>query len=453
MQNMKLLKSYTVGAGGIGQVDFTSIPQTYTDLIIKVSSNVNSLNVLRVRFNGVSTNDYTQKVLRGSGAGMNAYSNAGWDSLAYFSPSYNNDGANIFSNIEYYIPNYTGSSIKPLLGNSVTEANGSTAYQVVYAGLLNNTSAITSISLEAQSGLFNQYSTFWLYGVANTIASGAKAYGGVVTEDENYWYHTFFSSGVFTPTQSLTCDFLVIAGGGGGGAGGSGAGGLRSSVGATGGGGSLESALSLSATSYAVTVGAGGAGGGGGSFNGTQGSDTTFSSITSSGGGYGGLYTNGNGGGGGSGGGAGTRSNNVNGVGGSGVANQGYGGGANRDNATYESGGGGGGGAGGAGANAPNTGIGYDGGNGGVGVAITALSVPTVTGVGGYYAGGGGGGSRGGNTGPAGVGGLGGGGDGRGSNGMNQAGARGTGGGAGGTQYNNGGLSGGSGLVILRYAK
>jgi hypothetical protein len=162
------LNSITVGSGGIAQVDFTSIPQTYTDLLIKTSTNVSSLNVLRIRFNSVSSSDYTQKVLRGTGAAAASFSNAGWDTLTYFTPSYNNDGANIYSNNEYYIPNYTGSTTKSFSGDSVTEANATTAYQVLYAGLLNNTSAITSISLFAQSGNFNQYSTFTLYGIKSS---------------------------------------------------------------------------------------------------------------------------------------------------------------------------------------------------------------------------------------------------------------------------------------------
>jgi len=164
-----LIASNTVGSGGTAQVDFTSIPQTYTDLLIKTSTNVTSLNVLRVRFNSISTSDYTQRVLRGTGSGIPAsYSNTGWDTITQFTPGYNNDGANIFSNNEYYIPNYTGSGNKSISGDSVTEANSTTAYAVLYAGLLNNTSAITSVNLICQSGNFNQYSTFHLYGIKNS---------------------------------------------------------------------------------------------------------------------------------------------------------------------------------------------------------------------------------------------------------------------------------------------
>ena len=163
-----LITSNTVGAGGTAQVDFNSIPQTYTDLLIKTSTNASSLTILRIRFNSVSSNDYTQIVLRGTGAAAASYSNAGWDTLSAFSPSYNNDGTSIFSNNEYYIPNYTSSNAKSFSGDSVTEANATTAYAILYAGLLNNTSAVTSISFLPSSGNFAQYSTFYLYGISNS---------------------------------------------------------------------------------------------------------------------------------------------------------------------------------------------------------------------------------------------------------------------------------------------
>jgi hypothetical protein len=45
------IKTVTVGSGGAANIDFTSIPQTYTDLVLKVSARMNravdrqSLNV------------------------------------------------------------------------------------------------------------------------------------------------------------------------------------------------------------------------------------------------------------------------------------------------------------------------------------------------------------------------------------------------------------------------
>jgi hypothetical protein len=53
--------------------------------------------------------------------------------------------------------------------------------------------------------LFDQYSTFYLYGVAalgTTPAIVPYATGGdTIMTDGTYWYHTFVSSGTFTPQR------------------------------------------------------------------------------------------------------------------------------------------------------------------------------------------------------------------------------------------------------------
>lgn len=120
------------------------------------------------------------------------------------------------------------------------------------------------------------------YGTSgDNLLTAVRALGGTVTISGGYVIHTFTSSGTFQPTTRLNnVDYLVVAGGGGGplnqggGGAGGGAGGLRSTVTATGGGGSVESALSLTAQAYTVTVGAGGAVGTVG--KGSNGSNSVF---------------------------------------------------------------------------------------------------------------------------------------------------------------------------------
>ena len=253
----------------------------------------------------------------------------------------------------------------------------------------------------------------------------------------------------------LVVNYLVVAAGGGTPAvgapnyttlpGGGGAGGLRTSYGSTtGGGGSAESSLtSLSvATNYTLTVGAGAAG--------AAGNDSVFSTITSTGGGKSGTITpSAAGGDGGSGGGG---SGDVYGqAGGNAVSpTQGYAGGSS---ATGSAGGNyGGGGGGGAGAAGQSVGGNTYSGDGGVGLAVNILnatnaataSVGEVSSSDVYYAGGAGAvGAV-----DAGTGGTGGGGDGSLQNSTSNPGSINTGGGGGG----HGSLvSGGSGVVILRY--
>jgi len=444
LQNMKAIQTVTVGAGGAASIDFTNIPQTYTDLHLLVSLREESSTsaVAFIKFNNATANR-SERYIQGNGSSATS----GTTSVLQFIVCQPSDTASTFGNASIYIPNYTSSNFKSVSSDSVSENNATSAFSRLVAGLWADTSAINQITITTDTGDVAQYSTATLYGVTSA-GYGAKATGGIISQDANYYYHTFVASGTFTPTSNITADYLVVAGGGGGGVGdnsnqaqgggGGGAGGLRCTVTATGGGGSLESALSLTAsTNYTVTVGAGGA-------SSTSGSNSVFSSITSTGGGAGaGNNTNGSTGGSGGGGGAGTNNNQS---GGTGTANQGYNGGNGRNNAKS----GGGGGAGQAGENASSiTGRGPDngngcGGNGGNGVA-TSISGTSVT-----YAGGGGGGS----LYVGGTGGTGGGGAG-GASSTPTAGTANTGGGGGGSAYSaiaNGG-AGGSGLVIVRYAK
>jgi hypothetical protein len=251
--------------------------------------------------------------------------------------------------------------------------------------------------------------------------------------------------------QTVTADFLVIAGGGGAGSdrgGGAGAGGYRNSYNSetSGGGGSSETALTLTpGQTYTVTVGGGGTGQTGGPSytpQATAGVDSSISgpgitTITSTGGGYGGMKQPGGpraGGVGGSGGG-GHRDSGVN-AGGAGTSNQGFAGEAS-DGSQVAGGGGGAAEAGGT------DGGGY--GGDGLSSSITGSAVARGGGGGGHNdvgsapanaPGGDGGGGNGGYDGtPSGAG----------------AGTVNTGGGGGGAgSSTQTGGAGGSGVVILR---
>jgi hypothetical protein len=442
--NYVLLEKITVGAAGASSVTFSSIPQTgYTDLVVKYTARSTYTTFpsdaidVRLTFNG-SSSGYSERMLYGTGSAAASAATSG--SFLNWAGTQTNTAqtASTFASSEIYIPNYTSSNNKSMSIDAVQENNATASAARLVASLWANSAAITSLTLSPDYGNFAQYSTFYLYGVAKlgtTPAIVPYATGGdTIMTDGTYWYHAFTSSGTFTPAKSLTCDYLVVAGGGGssqgaGASGGGGAGGLRSTVTATGGGGSLESALSLGAQAYTVTIGAGGAGG---APTGGNGSNSTFATITSTGGGRsGGPNPNQNGVSGGSGGGGGEQSG-IYGTGGAGTANQGYAGGA-AGSAVYRMGGGGGAGAAGVAGGSSS-------GNGGAGVAVS-ITGSSVT-----YAGGGGGAA----ASSAGTGGSGGGGNG-GNSGAGVAGTANTGGGGGGS-YVALGAAGGSGIVIVRYA-
>jgi hypothetical protein len=159
----KLIQTITVGSGGAATIDFTSIPATYTDLVLYMSARSTDLRALNIKFNNTSTT-YTVRHLDGDGASAtsNNYSLAG-DAV----PS--TATASVFGNNIYYIPNYAGSNQKSYSVDSVTENNGTTAYQHLTGGLWNGTSAITQITFNiVSSGNFAQYSSASLYGIKNS---------------------------------------------------------------------------------------------------------------------------------------------------------------------------------------------------------------------------------------------------------------------------------------------
>jgi hypothetical protein len=450
--NMVAIQTVTVGAGGLASFTFSNIPQTYTDLVVKLSNRAGTGNYI-FRLNSNSSAVYDNKTLRNADGAVDIYGSGTNATEFYFQAGTNSatQTASSFGNVEFCIPNYTSSNFKTVSFDGVGANNGTGIIQNLMAGVWRNTSAVTSITITGSGDVFGQYSTATLYGVTSA-AVGAKATGGIITSDANYYYHTFLASGTFTPSSNLTGDYLVVAGGGGSGkdySGGGGAGGLRCTVTATGGGGVLELPASFTnGTAYTITVGAGGAGGN--TIPGNNGSNSSisgsgFTTITSTGGGYGATLTNSPGNG-GSGGGAATTSASQN--GGTGTANQGYAGGTGYGTTNFfRTGGGGGAGAVGGNGNSSNS-IGISG-NGGNGVATIISGTST------YYAGGGGGGGYTPYAVAAGTGGLGGGGNGTAVDaGIGTAGTANTGGGAGGSGGNNGfGASGGSGIVIIRYAK
>lgn len=165
-----LINSYSVSAGGASNFDFTSIPNTYTDLlfIISARSSVAQLGAsLYMRFNGGSTTN-TSKNLYGNGTG--AFSNASSDAWSGVDVNGANASSGIFSNTQIYIPNYAGSSNKIWSAESTIENNATAAYCEIIAGQWASSTAISRVTftIENASGNFVQYSSAYLFGIKNS---------------------------------------------------------------------------------------------------------------------------------------------------------------------------------------------------------------------------------------------------------------------------------------------
>jgi hypothetical protein len=164
-----LISSVTVGSGGAADMEFTSIPATYTDLVVKLSLRSSDDNTItKFQFNNdTSTANYSQRRLYGSGSTVASDTNT---ALGYFSPiavTKSSYTASTFSNVELYIPNYTSSNNKSVSFDAVTENNATESWATFTAGLWSQTSAITSIKILPNTTNLAQYSTAYLYGISN----------------------------------------------------------------------------------------------------------------------------------------------------------------------------------------------------------------------------------------------------------------------------------------------
>jgi len=163
-----LISSVTVGSGGAATIDFTSIPATYTDLLVKTSPRSSRASAQKdnmlVQFNSSSAN-FTGRALTGSGTAASSFTEtAGFVSYAVSAAG---STASTFSNIELYIPNYASSNNKSVSADGVSETNASAAEMGLHAVLWSNSAAITGVKLTLSVGNFDQYSTAYLYGISN----------------------------------------------------------------------------------------------------------------------------------------------------------------------------------------------------------------------------------------------------------------------------------------------
>lgn len=161
----KLIEAKTLSTT-TASITFTSIPGTYTDLSLFISARDND---------GGATGAFSTFEFNGSIAPSGVYifgnGSAISSNTVHKAPLENGGGstANTFSNSWTYMPNYANTSYnKSYSVDGVVDTNGSEGYQVLIAGLVATTSAITSIKVTPGTGSFVQYSTFYLYGISNS---------------------------------------------------------------------------------------------------------------------------------------------------------------------------------------------------------------------------------------------------------------------------------------------
>jgi hypothetical protein len=164
----ELIASTTVGSGGASDITFSSIPDTYTDIVVVCSLRHSGAQV----FATLSLNSggsYSYRSLIGTGSGTPA-SGAASDNLYQIWVDGSNQTSGIFSSSQVYIPSYSNTSTyKSISIESFTENNATGVYTGLNAGLYSSNSAITSLTITPwASDTFVQYSSAYLYGIKNS---------------------------------------------------------------------------------------------------------------------------------------------------------------------------------------------------------------------------------------------------------------------------------------------
>ena len=169
-ETYKKIASVTVTGATAANIEFTSIPGTFTDIILFASLRSNHTTVGvggRLTFNNSATG-YSERLLYGNGSSAASANTSG--AYIIWSADANGTGstASTFSNLEIYIPNYAGSTNKSISSTSVVETNATATTIYANAGLWSNTAAITSLKIIPDHGSYVQYSTATLYGISKS---------------------------------------------------------------------------------------------------------------------------------------------------------------------------------------------------------------------------------------------------------------------------------------------
>jgi hypothetical protein len=155
-------------------ITFSSIPSTYTDLVLVYSARDNSSGntrggyTIRINSNSGSIYSYTALVKDDTNAAI-SYRGSSQDRGYWGLINGSASTANTFGNGEFYIPNYAGATRKIFSVSEVTENNNASSTGINATGAnINDTNAISSITFFSFTTDCATGSSFYLYGIKNS---------------------------------------------------------------------------------------------------------------------------------------------------------------------------------------------------------------------------------------------------------------------------------------------
>jgi len=159
-----------VGSGGAANVEFTSIPSTYTHLQIRVlarSDRSAGVDIVSLRMNNDTGGNYADHLLYGDGSSAQTDRNTSASKINIQRLASDNLSASIFSGFVIDILDYANTNkYKTIRYLGGFDANGSGRIGLG-SGLWQSTSTITSLKFQGLefSSNYKEFTTFALYGI------------------------------------------------------------------------------------------------------------------------------------------------------------------------------------------------------------------------------------------------------------------------------------------------
>jgi hypothetical protein len=146
-------------------VSFTSIPGTYTDLILVFQTNGTvSVSAPYIQFNSDTGSNYSRTTLSGNNSNQATSSRDTNQTFVYLPSASSTDTSNNRYVNLVHINNYSNTTTYKTL---LSRANSASTGVDAIVGLWRSTSAITSITLGISSGNYSSGGVFSLYGIAS----------------------------------------------------------------------------------------------------------------------------------------------------------------------------------------------------------------------------------------------------------------------------------------------
>lgn len=170
MANTYELISKTTATTSVASIEFTSIPGTYTDLVLKLSARHDVFNdTIKQQLLDFNNSGSTKQLstMRWNGDTVGGFTESAGQLNGYVTGA--TATANTFGVWELYLPSYANTNFtKSYIVDFGTENNGADQQVGIVAGAWPSTSAVTSIKLSTAAGNYVTGTTAQLYGIKNS---------------------------------------------------------------------------------------------------------------------------------------------------------------------------------------------------------------------------------------------------------------------------------------------